>query len=42
VGWIHLAQDIPVAGAYESDNEPSGSTKGGEYLYQLSGVSLIS
>jgi hypothetical protein len=33
--WIELAQDRQVAGTCECGNEPSGSIKCGEFLYQL-------
>jgi hypothetical protein len=37
VNWIHNGSGQgPVAGSCECDNEPSGSVRGGEFLYQLS------
>jgi len=36
---LGISQDLgigPVVGSYEHSNEPSGSTKGGEFLDKLS------
>jgi len=36
VDWIHLAQDRPVAGSYEHNNEQAGSIKSWEFPDQMS------